>query len=133
MRLLTIVGNERGVSTLETIAVLPTVLLMLFGGAELSRAWLTLNLVTTAAREAARAAVVASPTAFPNPPSAVARIDEILGAGKWTGTVTCASAPCAPDAEVRAHVEVTFQSVLPAFLPMIAAVPIQQTVVMRFE
>lgn len=126
-------SNARGISTLELIVVLPVILLVLFASVELSRAWLTLNLVTTAAREAARAGSVAQATQFPNPPAAVQRIDEILGAGAWSGEVTCAATPCVPDAEVRAEVRVAFTTVLPAILPMLSALEIQQTARMRYE
>jgi len=126
-------SNARGISTLELIVVLPAVLFVLFASVELSRAWLTLNLVTTAAREAARAGSVAAASQFPNPPAAVGRIDDILGSGAWTGEVTCAATPCVPDAEVRADVSVAFTTMVPAILPMLGSLTIQQTARMRYE
>jgi Flp pilus assembly protein TadG len=125
-------GNSRGTSTLEFAVVLPFLLFVLFAIVELSRAWLTLNLVTTAAREAARVAVVTPAGQFPNPPPAMARITEILN-GQGTGTITCAPSPCAPDATVTATVSVTFQTVVPLILPMLASMNIQQTATMRYE
>lgn len=125
--------SERGISTLELVLVLPVVFVVLFGSVELSRAWLTLNLVTTAAREAARAGTVAPASAFPNPPTAVQRLDQVLGAGNWTGQVVCDASPCAPDAQVQAHVSVNFRTFVPALLPMLASVQIQQTARMRYE
>lgn len=113
--------------------MLPTLLLVLFAVVELSRAWLTLNLATTAAREGARAGTVAPPEQFPNPPSAVQRINDILGAGKWTGDVTCSTSPCVPDSQVRATVTITFQTVVPIILPMLRSLAIQQTARMRYE
>ena len=113
--------------------VLPTLLFVLFAIVELSRAWLTLNLATTAAREAARAGTVAPASQFPDPPTAVRRINDLLGAGTWTGSVTCSTSPCAPDAEVRATVNVNFQTVVPVLLPMLSSLTIQQTARMRYE
>jgi Flp pilus assembly protein TadG len=124
-------SSEAGTSTLEFVVVLPVLLLILFGIAELSRAWLTLNLVTTAAREGARAGAVAPPDQVAAVASA--RINEILGAGNWTGSVTCSPNPCAPDATVQASVAVTFNTVLPILLPMLETMNIQQTASMRYE
>lgn len=118
---------------MELIVVLPAILLVLFASVELSRAWLTLNLVTTAAREAARAGSVAAASQFPNPPTAVQRIDEILGVGAWTGDVTCTATPCVADAEVRADVSVAFTTMVPAILPVLKSLSIQQTARMRYE
>jgi len=125
------VRNARGTSTLEFALVLPTLLFVMFAIVELSRAWLTLNLATTAAREAARAAAVTAEP-FPNPPSAMARITSILN-GTGTGTVTCSTNPCAQDATVQATVAVTFTTAVPLFLPMLSTLNIQQTATMRYE
>src|SRR5512132_1640174 len=54
-------NNQRGTSTLEFAVVLPTLLFVFFSIMELSRAWLTVNIVTTASREGARLGSV-SPT-----------------------------------------------------------------------
>ena len=124
-------GNERGTSTLEFAVVLPFLLLVLVATVEFSRAWLTLNLVTTAAREGARAGTVAAPSQVQT--AASQRIDQILGAGNWTGTVTCNPSPCAPDSEVQVNVSVTFQTLVPAFLPGLQALSLQQTASMRYE
>jgi Flp pilus assembly protein TadG len=115
------------------LVVLPTLLFIMFGIVELSRAWMLLNLTTTAAREAARAATVAAPDSFPNPPAAVQRLNDILGAGNWSGTVTCSASPCAPNQTVQASVNVTFQTVVPVLLPMLQTLPIQQVATMRYE
>lgn len=124
--------SQRGTSTLEFVIVLPVLLFVLFAIVELSRAWLTLNLVTTAAREAARVGTVVPGDQFPNPPAAVARLNEMLGAN-WTGTVTCSQNPCAPDATVQADVSVPFSTVVPLILPMLESFNIQQTARMRYE
>src|SRR5262249_44251422 len=44
--------DERGVASLEFVLILPILLFVIFTGVELSRAWMTLNLLTSAAREA---------------------------------------------------------------------------------
>ena len=130
--------DQRGTSTLEFIVVLPLLLFVWFGIVELSRAWHTLNIATTAAREGARAGTV-TPTAPDDvfdPSVAVARIDDILTAANLltgaTRTVTCAT-PCLTDSEVRADVSVTFGTAVPLILPMLQTLTIQQSAIMRYE
>ncbi len=128
-----------GTSTLEFLVVLPSLLLLFLGAVELSRAWLTLNLVTQAAREGARVGSVSctgTPCSFNSTP-AINRINAVLaGANLATvspTSVTC-SAPCAPDAQVTATVTVNFQTVVPLLLPMLSGpLPIGNTAVMRVE
>jgi Flp pilus assembly protein TadG len=129
--------DQRGTSTLEFVVVLPTLLFVFFAIMELSRAWLTVNIVTTASREGARMGSVTPPVADDvfDPAPAEARINEILAAanlsaGGGTG-VTCET-PCVTGSEVQANVQVTFDTVLP-FLPMLLDIDINRTTTMRYE
>ncbi len=129
-------ARPRGTSTLEMIIVLPCLLLIMFGSVELSRMWMTMNLVTQAAYEGARVAVVTSP--FGTGP-AITRINQILAGGNLAAsstappTVTCA-APCATDSQVSATVTVNFQTLFPVLLPMLSGpVPLTSTAVLRYE
>ena len=149
-------GNQRGTSTLEFIVVLPTLLIIFLGGLELSRAWLTANIATNAAREGARVGVVTPALGTnPNAPifdnrAAITRIHEILTAAKLTAapggiTVTCtppASPPpglsgCIPDSRVTASVTINFVTVAPLFLPVLgtpgAPLVLAETTIMRRE
>jgi Flp pilus assembly protein TadG len=124
--------DSRGTSTLEFVVVLPVLLFVLFAIVEVSRAWLTLNMATAAAREGVRAGVVAPPDSV----SAVgdAKINAMLGASTWTGGVSCATMPCAPDQVVTATVTVQFQTVVPLIMPtMFGTMNITQTATMRYE
>ncbi len=142
--------DQRGTATLEFIVLLPLLLFVWFGILELSRAWHTLNIVTTAAREGARVGSI-TPT-LPNdafdPQAAQDRIDGILAAANLgvtdngdgtytltgaTRTVTCIPAPCVPDSEVRAEVTVPFETAVPLLLPMLQSLFIEQSVSMRYE
>lgn len=113
--------------------VLPTLLLVIFAICELSRVWLTFNILTTALREGARAAVVTSPF---NANAGIARINTVLASANLTPiappTVTCA-APCQPGSQVQADATVTFQTLFPVFLPMLQTLPLQQSASMRYE
>jgi Flp pilus assembly protein TadG len=125
--------NCRGTSTLEFIVVLPLLMLILFAGVELSRAWMTMNVVVSAAREGARVGVVTAPFSSA---AAIARMNAVLAGANLTSTVasvTCA-APCGPDSLVTATVTVNFQTLFPVLLPMIPSpLPLTETAVMRFE
>jgi Flp pilus assembly protein TadG len=124
--------NSRGTSTLEFVVVLPVLLFVLFSIVELSRAWLTLNLATAAAREGVRAGVVAPADSVSS--AGDAKINSILGAGNWTGGVTCPVNPCVQDQVVSATVTVQFRTVVPLILPaMFDPLNITQTAAMRFE
>lgn len=132
MKLVRKLVNSRGTSTLEFVVVLPVLLFVLFSIVELSRAWLTLNLATAAAREGVRAGVVAPADSVSA--AGDAKIDSILGNGTWTGGVTCAASPCAADQVVSATVTLQFQTVVPLILPaMFGTMNITQTASMRYE
>jgi Flp pilus assembly protein TadG len=146
MRLMRSLGNHRGTSTLEFVVVLPTLLVIFLASLELSRAWLTDNIVVNAAREGARWGVVTSPT-FDNV-SAEARATEVLTAANLTAeslSVTCTppavnptpADPCPRDSEVLASVTVNFETVVPLFLPILGTpgspLVLQETVTMRRE
>jgi len=144
MRLIRRLGNQQGTSTLEFLVVLPTLLIIFLASLELSRAWLTANIATNAAREGARVGVV-TPPPDPNNPTfdngpALARMTEILDAANLTAatSVTCSVLPaCPPDSQVLASVTINFETVVPLFLPMLGtpSIPLvlQETVRMRRE
>ena len=128
-------SDERGTSSVEFILIAPFLLLIPFAIVELLRAWFTMNLMTTAAREAVRAAV----TAAPNQVAAVgnARLTQMLGAGNYTGGVTCSpngAGVCGQDSQVTATVSMNFNTVVPNLLWMIPQpLVLQQTASMTFE
>jgi Flp pilus assembly protein TadG len=137
--------SQRGTSTLEFVAVLPTLLFIFFAIMELSRAWLTVNVVTTASREGARMGSVTFPF---DPALAEGRINEILASANLSTNegagVTCEGIPdppvvtactttCATGCTVNADVQVTFDTVLPFFLPMLLDIDINRTTTMRYE
>lgn len=132
--------HQRGTSTLEFIVVLPILLLVFFAIMELSRAYLTVHITTTAAREGARLASVTPPDAGGNfdAAQALVRINDILDAANITPdpggiNVTCDAAPCVAGNQVTATVLVTFDTVMPIFLPMLAGLAINRTTIMRYE
>jgi Flp pilus assembly protein TadG len=131
-----VLNAERGTSTVEFLVVLPVLLFIMLGTVELSRAFMTMNLVTTAAREGARWGAVSAPDQVVS--AATSRISEILLAGGIScggcANVTCSSG-CDPaaDSRVQADVTVTFQTIVPLFLPMLTSINLNQTASMRYE
>ena len=125
--------DERGVASLEFVLILPILLFVIFTGVELSRAWMTLNLLTSAAREAARAGVVASPTGVAA--AGNARLTAILASvGGWSGPGTsCSQNPCVTDAQVTVTVSVNFNTVLPNIWILPQPLVLTQTASMRYE
>ncbi len=135
--------------------VLPLLLFVWLGIVELSRAWHTLNIVTTAAREGARVGTVTplDTGGLFDPRAAELRIDGVLAAANLgvtdngdgtytltgaTRTVTCFPPPqetdCVPDSEVRVVVTVPFDTAVPLLLPILQSLTtIQQTASMRYE
>ena len=53
--------ESRGNAVVEMALILPILLLLVFGITEFGRAWMVVNVLTTAAREGARLAVVTTP------------------------------------------------------------------------
>ena len=144
MTLMRRLGNQRGTSTLEFLVVLPTLLFIFLASLELSRAWLTSNIATNAAREGARVGVVTPPPDPSNPSfnngPAVTRVNEVLSAANLTAasvSVTCSATACPPDSQVQAIVTINFETVVPLFLPILGTpgspLVLQETVRMRRE
>ena len=127
--------DQRGTATLEFILLLPLLLFVWFGIVELSRAWHTLNIATTAAREGARVGTVTPLDAggLFDPLPAQDRIDGVLDAANLltgaTRTVTCIPTPCVGGSEVRADVTVPFET----GVPILQSITIQQSATMRYE
>jgi Flp pilus assembly protein TadG len=69
------VRDRKGQSLIEFAIVVPVLLILLVGIMEFSRAWMTMNVLTGAAREAARRYAVSPDTA-----AADARADSVLAA-----------------------------------------------------
>ena len=129
-------GGQRGTSTLEFAAVLPFLCLILVTIIELSRAWFTLNVVTNAAREGVRAAVVAQAADVVT--DGQARMNAVLQSAGMTCagnvcSITCAPNPCELNSQVTANIQVPFNTIVPAFIPAMQNITVTQTAVMRYE
>jgi len=107
-------------------------LLVVFGITEFGRAWLTLNLLNTAAREGARLAVVTDPDVD----LVRARVTQVLAAGRITPTAINVAGPAANDparrvtVTVNANFRVVTGRVLGTFR---GTIPLQASTTMRHE
>lgn len=125
-------GNQRGNAVVEFALVLPILLLVVFGITEFGRAWLTLNLMNTAAREGARLAAVTGP----DEDLVRTRVTEVLTAAHVTASTITVTGPAANDparrvtVTVNADFEVVSGRILGAFRGII---PLQASTTMRHE
>jgi Flp pilus assembly protein TadG len=125
--------GQRGTSTVEFLAILPFFLIVMLLIMEGSRAWMTLNLAETAAREAARTGAIGPDDATVRA-EGNARLLEVLAAGGLSCSgqcdVLCQPGTCVPlDGNrymVEATVTVTFRTVVPLFIPPLSAITLQR-------
>jgi Flp pilus assembly protein TadG len=122
----------KGSAVVELAIVLPVLLLILFGITEFGRAWMTVNLMATAAREGARLAVVTGPDV----PAVVTRVQDVLTAAAITPTSVTVTGPVAndPDRKVRVDVAVSFTIVPGRILGTFSGtIPLRASASMRHE
>ena len=74
--MVSLIRGNRGQSVIEFALVLPLLLLVLFGITEFGRCWMTQNILTSAAREGARLAIVTAPDVG----AVTTRVNEVLTA-----------------------------------------------------
>jgi Flp pilus assembly protein TadG len=128
-----ILKDRKGQNIVEFALVVPMLLLLVIGIAELGRAWMAKNILTGAAREAVRVLAV------PDPPGGVSaatiRANQILTtAGITTATLSIVNAT-APFGDVTVTVNYAFPVVIAGFIPGLdnATVPLSSRTTMRRE
>ncbi len=125
---------------IEFALVLPLLLVLLFGITEFGRAWMTVNILTSAAREGARLAVVTAPDV----PAVTARVREVCtSAGIKPASITRITVtppdPGDPSRRVTVFVEVNFEFIPGDVLSLLdgeglsGTIPLRATSVMRHE
>jgi Flp pilus assembly protein TadG len=126
------IRRNRGQSVVEFALVLPLLLLLVFGITEFGRAWLTQNILTSAAREGARLAIVTGP----NVPMVTTRVTNVCAAAGVTPTsiTVTGPAPFDPERQVSVTVQTNFQILTGTFLgPFSGIIPLSATSTMRHE
>jgi Flp pilus assembly protein TadG len=135
--LVSYIRKNRGQSVIEFALVLPLLLVLLFGITEFGRAWMTVNILTSAAREGCRLAVVTAPDVG----AVTTRVTTVCNsAGVVPKTVTCVG-PLSndPDRKVTVTVQADFQIIPGTILEyfggsgLSGTIPLRATSVMRHE
>jgi Flp pilus assembly protein TadG len=130
--MISLIRQKRGQSVVELALVLPFLLLVLFGITEFGRAWATQNVLTSAAREGARLAVVTEP----NVGLVTSRVTTVCAAAGITPTGVTVVPPDPFDPERRVTVTVTcnFQILTGTLLGGFSGtVPLSASTTMRHE
>ena len=131
-QLVSLARDSRGQSVVEFALVLPLLLVLVFGITEFGRAWLTMNVLTSAAREGARLAVVTAPDV----PRVIERVNAVCAAGRITPTAVTVTGPDAtdPDRRVTVTVEANFRVVTGSILGTFSGtIPLRANATMRHE
>ena len=121
----------------EFVILMPALFLVLFATFEVSRLWLTVSVVSEAAREGVRTAALTSP--FSTTPPAI--IGSVLAAANLSAStapsVTCSGGCAAGSGDpVTVTVNVHFETPIPLLLPLFGGstgLTVSQTAQMRYE
>ncbi len=131
--MVSLVRNNRGNAVIEFALVLPLILLLIYGITEFGRAWMTINVMHSAAREGVRLAVVSAPDVT----AVEARVNQVCGAAGITPTSIVVSGPDPndPDRKVTVTVQATFQVIPgnPDHWTMTGSIPLSASTTMRHE
>ena len=131
-KLVSFVRRNRGQAVIEFALVLPLLLVILFGIVEFARAWMTMSVLTSAAREGARLAAVTAPDVS----LVTARVNEVCGSAGLTVKGVTVTAPDSDDPTRRLSVtvETDFTVLLGRLLGTFnGTIPLRATSVMRHE
>jgi len=127
-----LIRSNRGVAVIEFALVLPLLLLLCFGITEFGRAWMTMNVLTSAAREGVRLAAVTAP----DTPAVEQRVRDVCDAAGIDAAVITVTPPDPDDPERRVSVTVTTDFViLPGKIlgTFNGTIPLSTTSIMRHE
>ena len=130
------IAGEAGSATLEMAFILPLFLLLTFGIFEFGRAWLILNTLNHATREAVRLASTTSALTANNT-SVVTKANDILATAGVTGASVTNTAPSGtpPQATVSATFNFNFLTGIgPLFgFKFSGSIPMTSSATMRYE
>jgi len=122
-----LIKSQKGQSLVEFVLVIPILLFLLFGIMEFGRAWETVNIMTSAAREGARVAAVTNP----NVASATSAAQRILTAGNISNASISVTGPDS-NSEVRVTVTVSYTP-MTNIIPSLGALSLSRSTSMHWE
>lgn len=124
--------GKSGQGLVEFALVVPLLLFLFFGIVEFGRAWMTRNVMTGAAREAVRVAVVQ--TDFPTADNvARTRAGALLNAGGISGAVITVTQIDSPEPMVEVQISYVFPAIFGGFIPGLNGMSLSTETTMRRE
>jgi len=127
-----VIRSNRGQAVIEFALVFPMLLLVCFGITEFGRAWMTMNILTSAAREGVRLAAVTAPDV----PAVQQRVRDVCDAARIVPSAITVVPPNPSDTDRRVSVTVETQfEVIPGRIlgTFSGTFPIHATSIMRHE
>ena len=127
-----VIRSNRGQAVVEFALVFPLLLLVCFGITEFGRAWITMNILTSAAREGVRLAAVTAPDI----PAVTQRVNDVCAAARVTPSSITVVPPDPNDPNRRVSVTVETQFVvIPGQIlgTFKGTIPLRTTSIMRHE
>ena len=126
-----VIRSNRGNAVVEFALVLPLMLLVCFGITEFGRAWMTMNILTSAAREGVRLAAVTAPDVA----AVTQRVTDVCSAARVVPTTITVVPPDPADAQRRVSVTVETDFVVfsARVLSFRGTIPLRTTSIMRHE
>lgn len=126
-----VIRSTRGQAVIEFALVLPILLLVCFGITEFGRAWMTMNILTSAAREGVRLAAVTAPDI----PAVTQRVTDVCSAARVVPSVITVVPPdpADPNRRVSVTVETQFEVFSVRVLSFSGTIPLRTTSIMRHE
>lgn len=123
-------------ATVEMALILPLFLLVTFGLAEFGLAWLTVNTMNHAAREAVRLAAV-TPSLAAGDSAVISKATTILATAGITGASVTSTAPSGTPSQVGVNIALTYTwltGIGPLFgFSFTGTIPLTSTATMRYE
>jgi Flp pilus assembly protein TadG len=129
--LVSIARRNRGQSVVEFALILPLLLVLVFGITEFGRAWMTVNILASAAREGCRLAVVTAPDVS----AVTARVTTVCSSAGVVPTSIVCVGPLAndPDRKVTVTVRADFQIIPGTILEYFGGDGLSGTIPLRAE
>jgi Flp pilus assembly protein TadG len=125
-----VIRSNRGQAVVEFALVFPLLLLVCFGITEFGRAWMTMNILTSAAREGVRLAAVTAPDI----PAVTQRVNDVCAAARVTPSAITVVPPDPNDPNRRVSVTVETQfTVIPGQILELSRSFLRTTSIMRHE
>ena len=121
--------RQKGQSAVEFALLVPILVVMVFGIIESGRLWMTMNVLTGAAREGVRVAAVTAP----DPALVQDAVDNLLTAANISGATTTISDPNAAN-EVTVTVQIDYSVITGSIVPGLGeTLTLTRSATMRWE